>query len=210
MDSRLGNFSVKPPPLPLRYLEKENLKNKQWIQTFTGKKIEPLRADPSQVNIEDIAHALAYKCRYTGHCEPFYSVAEHSVRVAGLLPPDLKLAGLLHDAAEAYLPDVAAPIKSLIYLETPTGTRTFSYVEKEVLHAIGEGLDLVHNINLCEVEQVKYADLTMLATEVRDLMAPPPSTWGLLLLPDPTIIEAWSAKEAEIEFLHLFHTLVGA
>ena len=53
-----------------------------WIQTFTGRKFFPLAPDGAEVCIEDIAHALSMKCRFNGHCLRFYSVAEHSVRVA--------------------------------------------------------------------------------------------------------------------------------
>lgn len=86
-----------------------------WIQTFTGKKVFPLAMTTDMVDIKDIAHALSLKCRFTGHCRTFYSVAEHSMRVAELVRPELKLAALLHDAAEAYLPDFARPIKGEAY-----------------------------------------------------------------------------------------------
>ena len=212
MTTRLANFNVESPALNLRALEQENLKNKQWIQTFTGKKISPLDMDPSQVDIRDIAHALANKCRYTGHCEPFYSVAEHSVRVSNLLPPDLALAGLLHDAAEAYLPDVAAPIKSMVLFRSLYGASevayAFSVIEKDVLTAIGAGLGLEFAVSLADADLVKWADLTMLATEVRDVMAPPPENWGLILQPDLTKIIPYSNVRAEELFLAKFWELV--
>ncbi len=82
------------------------------------------------------------KCRFTGHSERFYSVAEHSVRVAHLararamemLPESyfakgdpydnatVKMAfaaGLMHDAGEAYIPDVAGPIKKFVFFQFP-------------------------------------------------------------------------------------------
>lgn len=70
-------------------------------------------------NIEDIAHSLSRLCRYNGHCDGFYSVAEHSILVAWLLgewdqPVDVVMQGLLHDATEAYLSDVPAPFKQLL------------------------------------------------------------------------------------------------
>lgn len=88
-----------------------------WIQTFTGKKVFPFAMTPDQVCIEDIAHALALKCRFTGHCKRFYSIAEHSVRVSWLVRPEVQLAALLHDAAEAYLPDFARPLKGKAYFK---------------------------------------------------------------------------------------------
>lgn len=83
-----------------------------WIQTYTGKKYDVFNPDPKMICIEDIAHALSNLCRFNGHCEGFYSVAEHSVLVSKIFD-DKKLAlyGLLHDAAEAYIGDYCHPIK---------------------------------------------------------------------------------------------------
>lgn len=89
-------------------------RDSRWIQTATGRRFWPLSPRIEDVNVFDIAHALSNKCRYSGHTAHFYSVAQHSVLVAAFLPPELKLWGLMHDAAEAYLPDVANPIKSSI------------------------------------------------------------------------------------------------
>lgn len=66
----------------------------------------------------EIAHALAMQCRYTGHARRFYSVAEHSLLVC-MIMMEFSLGdpreGLLHDATEAYLGDVAAPLKALLH-----------------------------------------------------------------------------------------------
>jgi len=67
----------------------------------------------------DMAHALSQTCRYTGHYREFYSVAQHSVHVAQELiaagnSPEYCLWGLMHDASEAYLADLAAPVKRFI------------------------------------------------------------------------------------------------
>lgn len=90
-----------------------------WIQTFSGKKFFPLEPEKNEYDIHDIAHALSLKCRFGGHCQRFYSVAEHCVRVADIVAPESKLWALLHDAAEAYLPDVCQPIKGDVYIADP-------------------------------------------------------------------------------------------
>lgn len=82
-----------------------------YIETYTGRRFNPVEPDPMQIVIQDIAHSLAHKCRYTGHTSEFYSVAQHCVIVSNIVPIEFAMEGLLHDAAEAYLPDVAYPIK---------------------------------------------------------------------------------------------------
>jgi len=82
-----------------------------WMQTYTGKAWYPMTPRAKDVDIEDIAHALSLLCRYGGHCRRFYSVAEHSVLVSHLVPPEYALWGLMHDASEAYVVDVPRPLK---------------------------------------------------------------------------------------------------
>jgi uncharacterized protein len=117
--------------------------------------------------IEDIAHALANICRWTGHTSRFYSVAEHCTRAAAIAPPECKLHVLMHDAAEAYLGDVATPLKNLLP----------RYRDMEATHAdwIGSWAlkpsSVIHRISA--VEWVQQCDTIMLHTEARDLMGAP-------------------------------------
>ena len=85
--------------------------DKAWIQTFTGKRINVFDPWYGDIKIADIAHALSNICRFTGHCQQFYSVAEHSYYVSQYVPRSMAMKGLLHDASEAYLCDVPRPIK---------------------------------------------------------------------------------------------------
>lgn len=82
-----------------------------WMQTYTGRVFWPLEPRPEDVDIVDIAHALANLCRYGGHSKVFYSVAHHSVLVSQIVPPADALWGLMHDSAEAYVIDLIRPIK---------------------------------------------------------------------------------------------------
>ena len=50
-----------------------------WLQTWSGRMFWPLDPRDDEVDICDIAHALAHQCRFGGHCRRFYSVAEHCV-----------------------------------------------------------------------------------------------------------------------------------
>lgn len=85
-----------------------------WITTFTGKRFYQTSPHRDSVCIEDIAHALSMLCRFTGHCREFYSVAEHSIRVAYELQSQQRIHGLLHDAHEAYLGDTSGPLKKSV------------------------------------------------------------------------------------------------
>lgn len=86
------------------------------IRTFTGLYVNPLQLRPEDIRVPDLAHHLSQICRYTGACPDHYSVAQHSVHVAQAMrkryhDPEAAMAGLLHDAAEAYFNDIASPVK---------------------------------------------------------------------------------------------------
>jgi hypothetical protein len=49
------------------------------VETFSGLFVDTNNPDPSTILLKDIAHALSNTCRFGGHCDGFYSVAEHSV-----------------------------------------------------------------------------------------------------------------------------------
>lgn len=196
-------------------------KKTDWIQTFTGRKVHPLELEPGDVCIEDIAHALSLKCRFTGHCREFYSVADHSLRVAATLstrPRMTQLRGLLHDAAEAYLPDVARPIKRELYFSHYAShyadvcgdakyRPSFGEVEARVLGVIDSafGLDLNQ-----PSPSVVAADLMLLATEARDLMGEPPEPWAIDSPVLPERIVPLPPQEAERQFLARFAQLMGS
>lgn len=88
------------------------------IITASGKQFDIIRPQADQIDLYDIARSLSHVCRYNGHLPTFYSIAEHSVRVADWLAhkgtsPLVQLTGLLHDAAEAYVGDLIRPLKQM-------------------------------------------------------------------------------------------------
>lgn len=89
-----------------------------WTMTRSGRKFYFDDIDPRQIKIQDIAHALSNICRFNGHCKFFYSVAQHSLLVSNmceeLIGKKTALDGLLHDSPEAYIADIAAPVKPFL------------------------------------------------------------------------------------------------
>lgn len=134
------------------------IRSPHWIQTASGVEFDLLEPRPEDVRIEDVAHALSNICRYTGHVRTHYSVAQHSVLVSHVCAPEDALWGLLHDATEAYVNDLAAPLKRML--------PDYAAVEESVLTAVAEAFGL----ELPIPASVKRADLVLLVTEQRDLL----------------------------------------
>ena len=128
------------------------------IHTHSGIIFDPLDPDPALIRIEDIAHALSHQCRFSGHTDPFYSVAQHSYEVAWRLPDELKLIGLLHAASEAYLVDLAAPLKS-----DPAFGASYREAERRLMEAIAARFGFTWP----EPPLVREVDRRMMMTERR-------------------------------------------
>lgn len=131
------------------------------IQLASGRFFDFQAVGVKDITIEDIAASLAKLCRFTGHCKTFYSVAQHSVLVSKLVPPEHALTGLLHDATEAYINDLSRPLK----LINP------QYVEYEhrLWPTIAAKFDLPDEMPRC----IKEADNIALVSERRDIMPLP-------------------------------------
>lgn len=169
-----------------------------WAQTYTGKKFDYSNPLPASIDIRDIAHALSLVCRFGGHCRDFYSVAQHSVYVSQFVRADLALIGLLHDAAEAYIGDMVSPLKRQI--------ESFNVLEGRVFSAIASKLGIPASLP----DEVKAADIALLAAEARDLMEAAPEDWGIPAAKRsiPKIIP-WSPVQAEKHFMNRFDLLTG-
>ena len=90
---------------------------------LSGRRLDLLDPSPLDIEIEDIAHGLAFVARWNGQTrgEHPYSVAEHSLlveRSIGRLgrdaEPRWRLAALLHDAPEYVIGDMISPVKSAV------------------------------------------------------------------------------------------------
>ena len=95
-----------------------------WQRMLSGRRLDLLDPTPLDIEIEDIAHGLAFVARWNGQTRGdfAYSVAEHSLlveqifaRMAGdLATPRWRLAALLHDAPEYVIGDMISPVKSAV------------------------------------------------------------------------------------------------
>jgi 5'-deoxynucleotidase YfbR-like HD superfamily hydrolase len=153
----------------------DDVKRDNWIRTYTGRRFTPLDPQVEDITREDIAHALSNICRYTGHVSSFYSVAQHSCIVSAIIRDILEgtveeqFFGLMHDASEAYLTDIARPVK------IQPAMAMYREAERRLEYAIARKFDLPGDMP----EIVKKADTIALATEARDLMGDP-QDWEIL------------------------------
>ena len=166
------------------------------ITTYSGVRFWPLLPNPDDILIEDIAHSLSLQCRFAGHARVFYSVAEHSVRVSQLCRPEDALWGLLHDASEAFICDVPAPLKSLPAFEAYRAAEH----DLQQLVAARFGLPAEQPTSVTETDQ------SMLRIEMRDLLTAG-STDRKKAEQTLSITKPWSPRMAEGRFLSRFHRL---
>ena len=171
-----------------------------WMQTASGRAYWPIDPRPEDVFIEDIAHALGHICRYAGHCSTFYSVAEHSVLVSLLVPPEHALAGLLHDATEAYCVDVPRPLKRHL--------PDYQEIEERNWRVIATRFGLPAELPQC----VHDADIAICLAEKEALMLPSPrDDWAQgatsPLTAEPEMIFGYMPGRATQKFLARFHEL---
>lgn len=94
-----------------------------WQRMLSGRRLDLLDPTPMDIEIEDIAHGLAFVARWNGQTEGdfAYSVAEHSLLVEKIFtrsepkaPVKWQLAALLHDAPEYVIGDMISPVKAAV------------------------------------------------------------------------------------------------
>lgn len=98
-------------------------KPRAWQRMLSGRRLDLLDPTPVDIEIEDIAHGLAFVARWNGQTKGdfAYSVAEHSLLVEALFsrlmpraPVKWQLAALLHDAPEYVIGDMISPVKAAV------------------------------------------------------------------------------------------------
>lgn len=183
------------------------------IFTVGDTMVEPLAMLPEMVNVEDVAYALSNAARFTGHVKrtdgfPF-NVAQHACNVARLVmrrspDPDDWAYALHHDDTEAFLSDMARPIKH--YNDFGDAYRV---IESGLMEAIAAAFALPQT-EMPEV--VHWADNVALRVECRDFMGPTMKAMYAdgnedveCYFPEP--VKAWSHERAEREYLGLHHAI---
>ncbi|MGI9491316.1 MAG: hypothetical protein ACR2QF_02705 [Geminicoccaceae bacterium] len=179
-----------------------------WMLTRSGLQFEFLSPRTGDIDIEDIAVSLARKVRFNGHntgpVSDIYVVAQHSCLVHDVIAEEYptcratRLWALLHDATEAYLPDVHTELK-----ERMPGFRD---MEDSIEKAIANRF----NLPPMPKSVIKHVDRRMLATERRDVMSDNGPEWESLKGVDPyeTHIIIWSMEQAHTEFMDRYNNCI--
>ena len=172
------------------------------ITVGPGRALDITNPDPAMISVDDIALALSRKCRFGGFTRQWFSVAQHSWNVAMHLraygaTPTVQLQGLMHDAHEAYMGDVATPHKDLYH--------GFRQLEELLQGAVFLRLGLPHPLD----SKVKAVDELMLHSEAEALLPLPTPDWvkpglGVSAFCD---LNGWPHVKAQHKFLDLFYSL---
>lgn len=178
------------------------------IKLRSGKYFDLLNPKPDQFTFYDIAGALSKICRFGGHCNKFYSVAEHlyhCVNYADICtninPSDIKdfhKIVFIHDFSESFVNDLVKPLKNLI--------PAYSEIEDNIQRVIGDkfGVDtsLFH-------KEVKEIDLAMLIAEKNTLFSKDSVAWQFEHEAKRFnfIPHCWTPSDAEIAFTKLAQKL---
>jgi len=158
----------------------ENLYTPNCIRTISGRYVNILEPTPDMIDIHDIAHGLARQYRFGGHTVYPFTVLEHSMQVAMQLPQKHKIAGLLHDASEAYLGDMPSPIKKHM--------PDYKAIEARLMMVIAQKFGFEYPL----AEAVKEADKAELELE-----------WAYIVLKGGSVTQRES--DLKNQFIELYH-----
>lgn len=141
-----------------------------WMITSSGREffLDGIHSHRNNIDLGDIAAALAKINRFTGHTSRPYSVAEHSLLCADIaehlnLPAYAQLAALMHDAHEAYVGDMTSPAKQVV-------GHSWHEFEDTIATQVRRHFGLLVAFG-AHRRAIRSIDLMALATERRDLTA---------------------------------------
>jgi 5'-deoxynucleotidase YfbR-like HD superfamily hydrolase len=188
-----------------------------WQRMLSGRRLDLLDPTPMDIEVEDIAHGLAFVARWNGQTlgDYAYSVAEHSLLVEDLfarLTPDApvrwRLAALLHDAPEYVIGDMISPVKSAV-------GPGYGVLDDRLQAAIHIRFGLPAQVPTTVKKQIKRADRIsawLEATQIAGFTVPEADR--LFGKPDPTItgdlsIRLRPPKEVRADFTARHHALMA-
>ncbi|MGB7318328.1 MAG: HD family hydrolase [Planktotalea sp.] len=131
-----------------------------WQRMLSGRRLDLLDPTPVDIEVEDIAHGLAFVARWNGQTKGdfAYSVAEHSLLVEALFtrmqpnaPVKWQLAALLHDAPEYVIGDMISPVKAAV-------GPGYSALDERLTAAIHIRFGLPAALPVAVKKQIKKAD----------------------------------------------------
>lgn len=131
----------------------------------TGNIIDLNNVSEYKFTVEEIAELLSHVKRFNGYG---MDVASHSIWVANALyyltgNPHIALLGLLHDAQEGYIGDIATPVKHV-------AGNAWDELENKLQRAIMCQLFIHHENNLGAKGLVKLVDLVSLKLEYEQMV----------------------------------------
>ena len=179
------------------------------IETITGRHVCYAGPTPDQIAAEDIAASLARQARFLGHYSGVYTVAQHSCFVHDLLvkwgcSPWVRLAGLLHDAAEAYMGDIPSPLKHMPQL---AGYRQIEAgMETMIRRHFGISAEAWRWPNIKTADHAACWAERKAGTFSRGAFAAIPCPPVLV----PPVQPCWNYDEARQKFLHALESLMAA
>jgi 5'-deoxynucleotidase YfbR-like HD superfamily hydrolase len=186
-----------------------------WQRMLSGRRLDLLDPTPVDIEIEDIAHGLAFVARWNGQTigDHAYSVAEHSLlvetlfsRIAPAAPTKWRLAALLHDAPEYVIGDMISPVKAAV-------GPNYSALDDRLTAAIHLRFGLPAQIPIKIKRQIKSADkisawleATQIAgfteAEANKFFGSPDASivrgLGITLRPPVAVRQAYTARHAEL------------
>ena len=149
----------------------------RYIQTASNLRVYPAHSSEEDFYIGDIALGLGNVCRFAGQIAEWYSVAEHCVpgsyQAERAFGPNIAFEFLLHDAAEAYMGDLASPFLYMVPDYEVLRDRIQNTIQSRFLIPQGKTPEC-HEI-----------DVKMLVTEARDLCNPENKWWEEDHFPKP-------------------------
>lgn len=151
-------------------------KVEDWISTQKVEQFDFVFPKVEDIHITDIAGALSKICRFGGHSNIFYSVAEHSIIVAEILESEgankaTVFAGLMHDCSEAYLGDMPRPLRAILkqYESPDCSYRDLHLMIEECILMAKYNLSQFTGKNAVDWAKIKDIDGRLCVTEARQL-----------------------------------------